>query len=88
MALAQYRFEPKNINITKRMPAPKKVERIEAWFKQARKMIPEIPSPENSDWQITHQEASVQWIKYEMHNSIGERCYVIIDRNQPFMGAN
>lgn len=87
MALAQYKFEPKGICISKKMPAPKKVERIEAWFKQARKLIPEIPNPEQTDWQITHQDATVKWINFEMHNSVGERCYVVIDRTQPFIGA-
>jgi hypothetical protein len=86
MALTQFRNDPKAINITKKMSAPKKVEQIEAWFKQARKTIPEIPDPEQTDWQITHKDATIKWIKFEMHNTVGERCYVVIDRTVPFIG--
>lgn len=85
MALVQYRFESKNINITKRMGAPKKMT-LEGWFKASRKLIPEIPDPRNSDWMISHEHADVKWIKYEMHNTVQERCYVIIDRTIPSIG--
>lgn len=86
MALAQFRNDPKAINITKKMAAPKKVTEVRSWFKQARKAIPEIPNPDQTDWQITHELAEVKWIKFEMHNTVGERCYVIINRTIPFIG--
>lgn len=86
MALAQFRMQAKNINITKKMAAPKKVTQIEAWFKEARKMIPEIPNPKDTDWIITHQQADVKWVRYDLVNSVGEKCQVVIDRTQPFIG--
>lgn len=85
MALVQLRNEVKGVNITKRMPTPKKMT-LEGWFKAARKLIPEIPDPKNSDWIISHEHAEVKWIKYELHNTVQERCYVVIDRTVPSIG--
>ena len=85
MALAQYRNEIKSIDISKRLGAPKKAT-LEAWFREIRKVIPEIPNPRITDWQITHQQADERWIKFEMHNSIGERCHIVVDRKAPFIG--
>ncbi len=87
MALTQYRDLKKNITISKRMGAPKKVERMEAWLKEARKVIPQIPSVKDTDWQITHQLATSKRIIFEMHNSIGEACTVEIDRTQSLIGG-
>lgn len=89
MALAQFRNQAKNIEITKKMGAPKKMT-MEGWFKATRKMIPQIPNPKDSDWIITHEfaDTKAQWIKFELVNSIGEKCQVIIDRKVPFIGAN
>lgn len=86
MALAQFRDEVKGINISKSLGAPKTAT-LEAWFKEIRKVIPEVPNPKKTDWLIYHQEASLQWIKFEMQNSIGERCYIVVDRTRPFMVA-
>lgn len=85
MAAAQFRNEAKKIDISRRLGAPK-VATLDAWFKQIRKTIPEVPDPKKTDWFISHQEADYRWIKYELHNSIGERCYVIVDRSQEFLG--
>lgn len=85
MALVQYRNEVKEISITKRMGAPKKMT-MEAWFKAARKLIPEIPDPKNSDWMISHEHAEIKWIRFELHNTVQERCYVVIDRMVPLIG--
>lgn len=80
MATVQFRNDPKGISINKRLPIPKKVSRLEAWFKQSRKIIPEIPNPVDTDWRIASEEATLQYVKFTMVNSIGERCYVVIDR--------
>jgi hypothetical protein len=82
MATVQFRNDPKGIDITKRMGAPKKAT-MKAWFQESRKLIPQIPSPRDTDWFIYHEEATVKWIKYELQNSVGERCYVVIDRTTP-----
>lgn len=86
MALVQYRMQAKDVNITKRMGAPKKMT-MDAWFKQCRKVIPEIPNVKDTDWIIKHEHADFRWIKYELVNSIGEKCEVVVDRTQPFIGA-
>lgn len=86
MALVQYRNDLLDINIQRGMPAPKKIEKLEAWFKQARKVIPQIPDAPNGLWNITHQSASIKWISFELETPQGERCYVIIDRQRSALG--
>lgn len=84
MPLVQFRNQPKAIDITRKMFAPKKAS-IEAWFKEARKIIPQIPNPKDSDWQVSNFDHAVsedgRWIKFEMFNSVGERCHIVIDRS-------
>lgn len=87
MAAAQYRNEQAKIDITRRLGAPQKAT-LEAWFKEIRKVIPEIPDPRKTDWQITHQEVKDKWINYELHNSIGQRCYITVNREIPHIGAS
>lgn len=61
---------------------------LEAWFKAARKVLPEIPNPQMTDWQIFSEEATRDSITiiYDMHNTIGERCKVVINRKVPLIG--
>ncbi len=80
MAIVQYRHETKGIEVTKTMFAPKKAGVLDAWFKEARKIIPSIPNTKDTDWFIAHGDADLDWIKFELHNSVGERCYVVINR--------
>jgi hypothetical protein len=56
---------------------------MRAWFKGARKVIPSIPDAPNGDWNITHEEADLKWIKFTLQNLKGDRCYLIIDRTAP-----
>lgn len=89
MALVRFNFStPTSIPIAKKFGAPKKVERMDAWFKAARKVIPEIPNPDQTDWQITCEHATVdaKYITFEMANSVGDRCSVIIDRTIGLIG--
>lgn len=96
MAMIQFRKEstspqqPDPICITKRMHAPKYAT-LEAWFKAARRIIPEIPNPKNSSWAILNENATVKWIRFELVNNTEERgperCYVIIDRQVPAIGV-
>lgn len=81
MAAVQYRNQVQGLEINKSMPTPKR-QTLEAWFKDIRKIIPEVPNPGATDWQIHHQHATTQWITFEMQNSIGERCVVIVDRTK------
>lgn len=83
MPIVQFRNDPKQINITKRMFAPKKAGVLGAWFKEARTVCPQIPNPKDSDWTIASEEASLTYVKFELRNSIGEKCHVVIDRTAP-----
>ncbi|TXH42027.1 MAG: hypothetical protein E6Q97_36420 [Desulfurellales bacterium] len=86
MAVVQYRNEIRQQDISRRMFAPKKVTEIDAWFKAARSVIPEIPNPKDTDWSIFNHSASPDYIRFDMFNSIGERCYIIIARRHPAIG--
>lgn len=86
MAVVQFRNDPKGINITKPMFPPKKVSEMSAWYKAARKVIPDIPDLEQRTWTLAHALADLQWVKFELRNAIGERAYVIIDRKRPAIG--
>lgn len=88
MALVRFGTQdPDFITITKKFGAPKKMT-LDAWFKEARKVIPEIPDPTRTDWTITHEEASkdAKFITFELSNTVGERCKLIIDRTIPLIG--
>lgn len=87
MALVQFK-NSEAIEISKKMAAPKKVEHMQQWFRAARKVIPEIPNPEQTDWQITNEYAdnNAKFISFEMHNTVGGKCVVTIDRKVPFIG--
>lgn len=84
MAQVQFRDEIRKIDIQKNMGAPKTAT-LKAWFKEIRKVIPQVPNPNNTDWMISHESADLKWIKFEMHNSIGERCHIVVNREIPFM---
>lgn len=88
MPLAQINFSDPTIQpISRKFGAPKKMT-LEAWFKAARKVIPEIPNPEKTDWQIIQQEATRDSIHiiYDLANSIGDRCKLTINRKVPLIG--
>lgn len=85
MAEVQFRHESASICITRRMGAPKTASMV-AWYKGARKIIPQIPNLRQTDWVIKHESADETWIKYELTNNAHERCYVVINRKVPFIG--
>ncbi len=89
MAKAQYRNQAKDVDITKVFGAPKR-QTLEAWFKEIRKVIPEVPDPKTTDWFISAEYTSGgnQWINFEMQNSIGEKCVVVVDRSHSFLIAS
>lgn len=88
MPIVQFRNDPQKIDLTRKMFAPKRSS-IEAWFKEARKVIPQIPNPKQTDWQLTTLDLGEvlsdddRFIKFEMFNSVGERCHIVIDRSIP-----
>lgn len=90
MALTQFVHMP-NTTITKRMHAPKKrVTELSAWFKECRKVIPQIPDALNpqSEWEILHFDVSKQYIKWTIHKKADNavKCHVVVDRLAPSIG--
>lgn len=86
MPIVQFRNDPQSIDINRKMFAPKTAT-IQAWFKEARKVIPQIPNPKQTDWQVSNWAHAIttdgRFIKFEMFNSVGERCHIVIDRSIP-----
>lgn len=94
MPRVQFTFQSKNVNIVKDMHSPKKIGDINAWLKAARQTIPEIPITgfnegiiEHVDdnkvgWFITFKDATQKFIRWDIENTLGERCYVVIARKQ------
>lgn len=72
--------------LQRRLGAPKTAS-MDAWFKQLRKSIPEIPDPKKTDWQTYYQDADLNYIKFSMSNSVGEKCHIVVDRRVPFIGT-
>lgn len=82
MPTVQYVDQANNVRITKPMVTPKKMARIEYWFKGARKAIPEILAVDNGVWMIGFQEANAEWIRFDLISAKGERRYVVIMRKE------
>ncbi len=88
MAKAEYKC--KDRVISKVFGAPKR-QTLEAWFKEIRKVIPEVPDPKTTDWLINHQyadETNNRWITFEMSNTIEERAVITVDRSHSFLMAS
>lgn len=94
MGLVQYRNQLAKIDITKTYIFPKKVERLEEWWKAARRVIPEIPEvlfgafrvQASSGWMMTNSSASPSFVRFDLENVQGEKAYVIIDRKAHAVG--
>lgn len=80
MPLVQYVNQAANIRITKSMDTPKKISRIDHWFRNARKAVPEIPSIAEGLWYIEYQEATVEWVRFDMRSREGLKCNIVIFR--------
>jgi hypothetical protein len=50
------------------------------WWREARKVIPQIPDVDSTDWFIAHETVTEGSIIWELRNSIGEKCAVVVDR--------
>lgn len=89
MPQVQYVDQAEGIRITKTMPTPKQITRLEVWLRKARKVIPEIPDTEHSgEWRVEFQEANGDWIRYDLRNRCGRRTYVVIFRNKGSFGGD
>ncbi len=85
MPQVQYVDQVKRERITKNMPTPKKMSNILAWYKAARKVIPEIPDVYSKSasgmWYIIREEANTDYITFEVKHRDGHRRHVVIFRN-------
>jgi len=81
MATVQFRNELRKINITKVMRTPKKITALTQWLKEARKAISEIPDEYDVEgWFVMSQDVSINFIRFDLQNRIGEKAYIVIDR--------
>jgi hypothetical protein len=88
MALGIFELLAKEpVRVERRFGAPKKMT-LEAWFAAARKVIPEVPNPKQTDWFVHHEEASrdATWIVYDLQNTVGEKARLTINRKVPLIG--
>lgn len=86
MAEAQYTNVVAGVSRNRRFGAPS-VATTAAWYKAARIAIPEIPNlKKDPTWTLANEPVvSVKWIRYDLVNKAGGKCYVIIDRTAPSM---
>lgn len=83
MAVAYYLNKITDQRIGRCMPIPKKVSRIDAWLKQARKTIPEIPDPyKDPKWSISTSEATIEEVRFTLVNNSGFEVLVVIRRKE------
>lgn len=86
MAVVQYSDAQQQV-ITKNYIIPKQVTKLSAWFKQARRTIPMIPNAlldvfGDSDWMISEQGASQQFVTFKLLHKSGQRAAVVIFRTK------
>lgn len=79
------------IDISKPMLAPRRVSEIDAWLKQAKKTIPEIPSTvAPSAWRVSKYTATPERVVFHLSNENDgkDHCQVVIDRRASRFGIN
>lgn len=67
--------------IAKSMPQPKRMADIKAWFRQARRIIPEIPNPQDSNWRLVSEDATFTEVTFELADTFGDKRTVLIRRD-------
>lgn len=82
MPAVQYRDEVNKIEITRRMPTPKKVSSIDHWYKASRKLIPEIPD----HFVVRNTFATEAYVRFELVSNAGAKAHIVIDRKAPAIG--
>lgn len=83
MPIAHYRNQSGSVDIRgKRFPTPKRLEDPHAWLREIRKVIPQIPDPNTTDWMITNFDPTLDIILIEMSNTVQERCRIGVLRNE------
>ncbi len=73
----QFSYPQKGINVTKAMVPPIKVGDLDAWFKQARKTIPDIPK----SWYRDDELVTTDTIIFKLIcRQTRDKCAVVIQR--------
>ena len=86
MPQVQYQNVFAKQNHLRGMPTPKKMSSLDAWWKEARRAIPEIPQI-GEGWEVQGSpDVSLQYIKWTLVNGVGERAHVVINRTAPILG--
>lgn len=87
--MVQFVFPAKDIRRTAAMPAPKKVELKQAWFKSAQEAISDIPklNVEPDFWREHNFSATLNYVSFVLLNNRDERCHVVIDRKASSLEA-
>ena len=70
---------------TKTMSTPKRITSLPHWYKAAKAAIQQIPEAFDkltgpTGWFISHQEADIKWIKFDLENKEGRKAYIVILR--------
>lgn len=71
---------------TRQMLTPKRITSTQAWFKEARKALKEIPNAfpnglmSEAGWTIAYEETDPRWLKFDLENRNGEKAYIVILR--------
>lgn len=82
MPEVQYRNVVQDIRKTAKMPTPKRVSAMDAWFKVARKHLKEIPEINTGEWIVEYQEANLDWVRFDLKSRTGQKANVVIMRNR------
>ena len=86
MALVRFKDHALKTVETRRMHAPKRAT-MEAWYKAAQKVLPNIPNHTDGVWEITSNTVSPTLISWTLtKKTTGHKVQIQIDRTVPFMG--
>ena len=93
MPLVRFDYPGRKLSVQRNMPTPKKIQDLwKGWYKEARKAIPVVPTipqlggnlPDNLGllWRTSADpQVSVDFIRYDLENNLGERAYLVIARS-------
>lgn len=80
MPTVQYANKHEDTRLTQPMKTPKRITVMEAWFKGARKVLPQIPPVNTGEWRIEHEEATLEWVRFDLRSREGRKANVVIFR--------
>ena len=86
MPVAQYVNHNTQERKTATMPTPKRITDMLRWYKDAKKVIPEIPAL-GQGWNIEYQDANTDWIRFDLRSREGGKANLVIMRQQGKFGG-